>query len=46
LLDAYAAAREDAADETGLPLELFPERCPYSPDEVEAASWWPGEGRR
>jgi hypothetical protein len=44
LLDAYRAAREDAAYETGLPEETFPETCPYTLDEVESAAFWPGEG--
>lgn len=39
--DAYAGAREDAADETGLPPERFPADCPYVPDEIESASFWP-----
>ncbi len=39
--DAYPAAREDAADETGLALERFPERCPYALQEVEDAGFWP-----
>ena len=39
---AYSAAREGAADETGLPLERFPEACPYSLEQVESTAWWPG----
>jgi hypothetical protein len=45
LAEAYAAAREDAADETELPLERFPEQCPYRLEEVESGTFWPGEGR-
>lgn len=44
LAEAYAAAREDAAAETGLPVERFPETCPYTLEEVESPAWWPGEG--
>ncbi len=34
LAGAYADAREDAADETGLPLETFPAACPWDLDAV------------
>lgn len=30
LAKGYAVGRKDAAEETGLPLTLFPEECPYS----------------
>jgi hypothetical protein len=43
LAKAYAAAREDAANETGLPIGTFPERCPYTLEEVESGAFWPGE---
>lgn len=42
LVDAYAAAREDAAEETGLSIDGFPEACPYSLEQVEDRGWWPG----
>lgn len=29
LQECYIDAKEDAADETGLPLEIFPNACPY-----------------
>jgi len=29
----YTNAREQAADETGLPLETFPVNCPYFPEQ-------------
>lgn len=32
-VECYANAREQAADETGLPLEAFPLPCPYTTDE-------------
>lgn len=38
---AYAAAREDAADETGLPLETFPETCPFTREQVEDPGFLP-----
>ncbi len=38
---AYSNARDDAEDETGLPLKVFPETCPFSLDEVEDKSFWP-----
>jgi hypothetical protein len=44
MLDAYSGARADAADETGLPLERFPQACPWTLDEVESPAFWPGEG--
>lgn len=31
---AYRTARFDAAAETGLPLKVFPEDCPYALDEI------------
>ena len=30
--ECYTEARELAADETGLPLEIFPAECPYAKD--------------
>lgn len=41
LHDAYADARELAAAETGLPVETFPARCPWSVDEAEDRAFWP-----
>lgn len=32
--DAYESARVRAARETGLPLETFPEECPFTLDEI------------
>jgi len=43
LAQAYAGAREDAAEETGLPLARFPETCPYNIEQVESTAWWPGD---
>ena len=41
LAKAYAGARQDAADETGLSLERFPETCPYALAKTEDPSFWP-----
>jgi hypothetical protein len=38
---AYAKARKAAADETALPLAAFPERCPFTVDQVEDEGFWP-----
>jgi hypothetical protein len=38
---AYRHAREDAADETGLPLATFPEACPSSIAQVRDQDFWP-----
>ena len=32
--DAYADAVKDAVDETGLRADVFPDTCPYAPDDV------------
>jgi len=45
LAPAYRHARQQAADETGLPLATFPETCPWSPEQVLAEYFWPDEGR-
>jgi hypothetical protein len=37
----YRHAREDAADETGLPLATYPEACPWAPERVLGADFWP-----
>jgi hypothetical protein len=44
LAEAYTAAREDAAGETGLSPSGFPETCPWTLEQVESATWWPGAG--
>jgi hypothetical protein len=36
----YLPAREDAADETGLPLTTFPEQCEFSVEEI-TGDYWP-----
>ena len=41
LATAYRYAREDAADETDLPLTTFPEACPWSVEQVLSPVFWP-----
>jgi hypothetical protein len=41
LMEAYAEAREDAAEETGLPETDFPAECPFSADEVLSRDFLP-----
>ena len=42
--DAYIDARAFAYDETGLPRETFPVRCPWSFERMMAEDHWPEEG--
>jgi Domain of unknown function DUF29 len=42
LAQAYSDAREDAADETGLPESAFPTECPFTLNEVLSRSFLPG----
>lgn len=35
--------RFDASDDTGLPLEAFPETCPWTAEQVLDETFWPGE---
>jgi hypothetical protein len=41
LQDAYSRAREEAADETGMPIETFPVDCQWTFDQVENRAFWP-----
>jgi Domain of unknown function DUF29 len=41
LAEAYQHAREDAADETDVPLMTFPESCPWSVEQVLDPDFWP-----
>jgi hypothetical protein len=41
LADCYQEARELAADETGLLLVEFPEKCPFSPEEILDVEYLP-----
>ena len=38
---AYAHARIDASDDTGLPLATFPEQCPWDVEQVLDDDFWP-----
>jgi hypothetical protein len=38
----YILGRSRAIDETGLPEDTFPERCPYSVQQVLDSDFWPG----
>ncbi|MCB2262821.1 MAG: DUF29 domain-containing protein [Candidatus Thiosymbion ectosymbiont of Robbea hypermnestra] len=38
----YALARKNAISETGLASEVFPQRCPYSLEQVLSDNFWPG----
>jgi len=38
---AYPRARRQAARETGLPLALLPQACPWTPEQVLDADFWP-----
>lgn len=40
--DAYEDARFDASDETGLSVSVFPECCPYTPEEILDPGFLPG----
>jgi hypothetical protein len=35
----YPMARENAADETGLALDVFPEQCPFTVEQVIGDDW-------
>ncbi len=39
--ECYVNAREQAADETDLPLETFPVNCPYLPEQVLNSEYLP-----
>lgn len=39
--DAYPPCREDAADETGLPVETFPATCPFTLEQIHDMDFWP-----
>lgn len=42
LADAYGNAVIQAAGETGLPEESFPPSCPFSPEQILDAGFFPG----
>ena len=37
--DAYPQARKNASRETGLPLNLFPEICPFTVEQIIGDDW-------
>lgn len=41
MADAYGFGREDAADETGLPLGTFPAECPWTLEQALSHEFWP-----
>jgi len=42
--DAYDEARQLAALETGLPIEMFPDACPHAAESILDPNFWPGQG--
>ncbi|MEA3643411.1 MAG: DUF29 domain-containing protein [Lamprobacter sp.] len=44
LMETYPRARQEAADETGLPLTTFPETLPFSLEQVLDEDYWPEPG--
>ncbi|NJN46202.1 MAG: DUF29 domain-containing protein [Candidatus Competibacteraceae bacterium] len=40
--DVYSSARQVAACEANLKLELFPQDCPFQTEQVLDPSYWPG----
>lgn len=40
--DAFDAARVEAAIDADLPIEHFPEVCPYTPEQAMDPEFWPG----
>ena len=41
LTTEYRRARQDASDETGLPLATFPEACPFTVEQILDPDYWP-----
>jgi hypothetical protein len=41
LEQSYQRARQQAARQTGMPLSIFPQECPYSLDLILADEWLP-----
>ena len=41
LLDAYEGARVSASEQTGLDLDLFPGKCPWSFEDSVDPEFWP-----
>jgi hypothetical protein len=43
IAEAYAEGREKAAGETGLSEAMFPADCPFTPEQILAADFLPGD---
>nr|WP_318732665.1 MULTISPECIES: DUF29 family protein [unclassified Roseofilum] len=43
LQTAYSRARQEASDETQLPLSIFPVDCPYAIEQVLDDKFWPDD---
>ena len=43
LAEIYPHARQEAAEETGLPLATFPECCSFTLNQVLEEDFWPGD---
>ena len=41
LAQRYPHAREDAADDTGLGLDTFPDACPWTVEQIRDEDFWP-----
>jgi hypothetical protein len=41
LTEAYTRARRLAGSETGLPLETFPDTCPWTVEQILDETFWP-----
>jgi hypothetical protein len=41
MAEAYGDARQSASDETGLPLSIFPEACPWTYEQILDPEFWP-----
>ena len=39
--EEYPPARENAADETGLPFSTFPDQCPFTVEQLLDVEYWP-----
>ena len=42
MVEGYPDARLTASDETGVPVLLFPEACPWTAEQVLDGDFWPG----
>jgi hypothetical protein len=39
--ERYLSGRLEAADETGIAFGLFPDECPFTPEQVLSLEFWP-----